>query len=71
MPSVNHVPFPHPVHCPFKASTPEKCGECALALLEDWVFKRFVDPSKVSLIIVEPVRGREGAWSRQRTSYSG
>ncbi len=60
VPGVIHVPYPHPVHCPFKASTPEECGEYALAFLEDWVFKKLVDPSEVSLVIVEPVQGEGG-----------
>ncbi|ABO07938.1 acetyl ornithine aminotransferase family protein [Pyrobaculum calidifontis] len=60
VPGVIHAPFPHPVHCPFKASTPEECGEYALAFLEDWVFKRLVDPSEVSLVIVEPIQGEGG-----------
>jgi len=60
VPGVIHAPFPHPVHCPFKASTPEECGEYALAFLEDWIFKRLVDPSEVSLVIVEPIQGEGG-----------
>jgi len=57
VPEVIHMPFPHPVHCPFKASTQEECGEYALAFLEDWVFKRLVDPTEVSLVIVQPIQG--------------
>jgi 4-aminobutyrate aminotransferase len=60
VPNVIHAPYPHPVHCPFKASMPEECGEYALAFIEDWILKRLVDPSEVSLVLIEPIQG-EGA----------
>ncbi len=60
VPGIIHAPFPHPVHCPFKASTAEECGEYALGFLEDWIFRRLVDPSEVALVIMEPVQGEGG-----------
>jgi len=60
VPNVIHAPYPHPVHCPFKASTPEECGEYALAFIEDWILKRLVDPSEVSLVLIEPIQGEGG-----------
>ncbi|AFA40330.1 4-aminobutyrate aminotransferase-related aminotransferase [Pyrobaculum oguniense TE7] len=60
VPGIIHAPFPHPVHCPFKASTAEECGEYALEFLEEWIFRRLVDPSEVALVIMEPVQGEGG-----------
>ncbi|MEM1598439.1 MAG: acetyl ornithine aminotransferase family protein [Pyrobaculum sp.] len=60
VPGVVHVPYPHPVHCPFKARDPEECGEYALSFLEEWVFRRLVSPDEVALVIIEPVQGEGG-----------
>ncbi|MEZ0319439.1 MAG: acetyl ornithine aminotransferase family protein [Pyrobaculum sp.] len=60
VPGVIHVPYPHPVHCPFKARDPEECGEYALSFLEEWVFKRLVSPDEVALVVIEPVQGEGG-----------
>jgi 4-aminobutyrate aminotransferase len=68
VPNVIHAPYPHPVHCPFKASTPEECGEYALAFIEDWILKRLVDPSEVSLVLIEPIQGEGATLCRLRAS---
>ena len=60
VPCVIHVPYPYPYRCPFKAETPEECGEAVLGYLEDWVFSKLVDPSEVSLILAEPIQGEGG-----------
>ncbi|MEM1662514.1 MAG: acetyl ornithine aminotransferase family protein [Pyrobaculum sp.] len=60
LPNVIHVPYPHPVRCPFKAETLEECGEYAISYLEDWVFKRLVDPTEVSVVLLEPIQGEGG-----------
>jgi 4-aminobutyrate aminotransferase len=60
VPCVIHVPYPYPYRCPFKAETPEECGEAVLGYIEDWIFSKLVDPSEVSLIVVEPIQGEGG-----------
>ncbi|MFN7106276.1 MAG: acetyl ornithine aminotransferase family protein [Pyrobaculum sp.] len=60
VPAVIHAPYPHPLRCPFKASTPEECGEYALSFLEDWIFARLVDPDEVALVLIEPILGEGG-----------
>ncbi|MDM7274511.1 MAG: acetyl ornithine aminotransferase family protein [Thermoprotei archaeon] len=60
LPGVIHVPYPYPYRCPFNSTSPEECGEAALAYIEDWVFERLVDPSEVSSIIFEPILGEGG-----------
>lgn len=60
MPNVIHVPYPHPVHCPFKAKDPEECGRYALEFLEDWVFGRLVSPEEVAAVLIEPIQGEGG-----------
>jgi 4-aminobutyrate aminotransferase (EC 2.6.1.19) len=37
-----------------------ECGEYALAFIEDWILKRLVDPSEVSLVLIEPIQGEGG-----------
>lgn len=60
MPNVVHVPYPHPVHCPFKAKDPEECGQYALEFIEEWVFKRLVSPDEVAAVLIEPIQGEGG-----------
>ncbi|MFB6491443.1 MAG: acetyl ornithine aminotransferase family protein [Thermoproteus sp. AZ2] len=60
MPNVIHAPYPHPVHCPFKAEDPEECGRYALEFLEEWIFGRLVSPEEVAAVIIEPVQGEGG-----------
>lgn len=60
MPNVIHVPYPHPVHCPFKARDPEECGQYALEFIEEWVFKRLVSPDEVAAVLIEPIQGEGG-----------
>ena len=60
VPGVIHVPYPYPYRCPFKAETPEECGEAVLGYLEDWVLTKLVDPSEVALVILEPIQGEGG-----------
>ncbi len=60
MPNVIHVPYPHPVHCPFKARDPEECGQYALEFIDEWVFKRLVSPDEVAAVLVEPIQGEGG-----------
>ncbi len=60
VPCVIHVPYPYPYRCPFKAETPEECGEAVLGYIEDWILSKLVDPNEVSLIILEPIQGEGG-----------
>jgi len=60
LPSVIHVPYPYPYRCPFKAEEPEECGEAVIGYMEEWVFKRMVDPTEVSAVILEPILGEGG-----------
>ncbi|MCI4465291.1 MAG: acetyl ornithine aminotransferase family protein [Thermoproteus sp.] len=60
MPNVIHVPYPHPVHCPFKAKDPEECGQYALEFIDEWVFKRLVSPDEVAAVLIEPIQGEGG-----------
>jgi 4-aminobutyrate aminotransferase len=60
VPCVIHVPYPYPYRCPFRAETPEECGEAVLGYIEEWIFSKLVDPNEVSLIVVEPIQGEGG-----------
>jgi len=60
VPNIIHVPYPYPYRCPFAAETPEECGEAVLGFIEEWIFGKMVDPSEVSLVILEPIQGEGG-----------
>jgi len=60
VPNIIHVPYPYPYRCPFRAETPEECGDAVLGFIEEWVFGKMVDPAEVSLIILEPIQGEGG-----------
>lgn len=60
MPNIIHAPYPHPVHCPFKAKDPEECGRYALEFIEEWIFRRLVSPDEVAAVLVEPIQGEGG-----------
>ncbi len=59
MPAVIHVPYPYPYRCPFKEE-PEKCGDAVIDFIEEWVFKRLVDPEEVGAVFIEPIQGEGG-----------
>ncbi len=56
---VIHVPYPYPYRCPFNVD-PEKCGDAVIGFLEEWVFRRMVDPNEVAAVFVEPIQGEGG-----------
>ncbi len=56
---VIHVPYPYPYRCPFNVD-PDKCGDAVIGFLEEWVFRRMVDPSEVAAVFVEPIQGEGG-----------
>ncbi|MCD6324456.1 MAG: acetyl ornithine aminotransferase family protein [Desulfurococcales archaeon] len=59
LPAVIHVPYPYPYRCPFNVP-PEECGDAAIGFLEEWIFKRVVDPTEVAAVFVEPIQGEGG-----------
>ena len=60
VPNIIHVPYPYPYRCPFRAETPEECGEAVLAYIEEWILGKMVDPSEVAAFIFEPIQGEGG-----------
>ena len=61
LPNIIHVPYPYPYRCPFgKNLTEEECGEAVIGFLEDWIFRRVVDPNEVAAIFFEPIQGEGG-----------
>ncbi|MEB3825140.1 MAG: acetyl ornithine aminotransferase family protein [Desulfurococcales archaeon] len=60
VPGVIHVPYPYSYRCPFKAETPEECGEAVIGYIEDWILSKLVDPSEVAAFILEPIQGEGG-----------
>jgi len=59
LPNVIHVPYPYCYRCPFKQEYPNCNFEC-LEFLEEWIFKKVVDPEEVGAIFFEPIQGEGG-----------
>ncbi|MEM0014738.1 MAG: acetyl ornithine aminotransferase family protein [Zestosphaera sp.] len=59
LPGVIHVPYPYPYRCPFHVD-PEECGDAVVGFIEEWVFRRMVDPTEVAAVFVEPIQGEGG-----------
>ncbi len=60
VPNVIHAPYPYPYRCPFKAETPEECGDAVIGYIEEWILGKMVDPSEVAAFILEPIQGEGG-----------
>jgi 4-aminobutyrate aminotransferase len=60
VPGIIHVPYPYSYRCPFKAETPEECGEAVIGYIEDWILSKIVDPTEVAAFILEPIQGEGG-----------
>jgi len=60
VPNIIHVPYPYSYRCPFRAETPEECGEAVLGYIEEWILGKMVDPSEVAAFILEPIQGEGG-----------
>ncbi len=60
VPGVIHVPYPYSYRCPFKAETPEECGDAVIGYIEDWILSKNVDPTEVAAFIIEPIQGEGG-----------
>lgn len=59
LPNIEHVPYPYCYRCPYKL-TPDTCNYWCIDFIEEWLFKKYVDPEEVSAIIFEPVAGEGG-----------
>ena len=59
LPAIIHVPYPYPYRCPFHVQ-PEECGEAVIGFMEEWIFRRLVDPAEVSAVFIEPIQGEGG-----------
>ena len=60
VPNIIHVPYPYSYRCPFRAETPEECGEAVLSYIEEWILGKMVDPEEVAAFIFEPIQGEGG-----------
>lgn len=59
LPNVEHVPYPYCYRCPYKLER-ESCNYWCIDFIEEWVFKKYVDPEEVSAIFLEPIAGEGG-----------
>lgn len=59
LPGVTHVPYGYCYRCAYNLTYPE-CDVHCVDVIEEQYFKRFVPPSEVAAVIVEPVQGEGG-----------
>lgn len=59
LPGIIHVPYPYPYRCPFHVDA-EECGEAVIGFMEEWIFRRMVDPAEVAAVFIEPIQGEGG-----------
>lgn len=59
LPAIIHVPYPYPYRCAFNVE-PEECGDAVIGFMEEWIFKRVVDPTEVAAVFIEPIQGEGG-----------
>ncbi len=60
VPHIIHVPYPYTYRCPFGRLSGQECGDAVLGYIEDWVFRKLVDPAEVAAFLVEPIQGEGG-----------
>ncbi len=60
VPHVIHVPYPYTYRCPFGELDDRECGEAVIGYIEEWIFRRLVDPAEVAAFLVEPIQGEGG-----------
>jgi 4-aminobutyrate aminotransferase len=59
LPDVHHVPFAYRYRCQFCAHEPA-CNQGCVAVIEQELFTRHLDPHDVAAIFVEPIQGEGG-----------
>ncbi|MFQ5858445.1 MAG: acetyl ornithine aminotransferase family protein [Anaerolineae bacterium] len=59
LPGVTHVPYSYCYRCAYNLTYPE-CDVHCVNVIEEQYFKRFVPPSEVAAVIVEPIQGEGG-----------
>lgn len=59
LPGVTHAPYGNCYRCAYNLTYPE-CDVHCIDVIEEQYFKRFVPPSEVAAIIVEPIQGEGG-----------
>ncbi|MBS7652332.1 MAG: acetyl ornithine aminotransferase family protein [Candidatus Bathyarchaeia archaeon] len=59
IPGVEHIPYPYCYRCPFRLESPE-CGYYCVDYIDRYLFKRYVPPEDVALVIAEPIQGEGG-----------
>ncbi len=59
VPGVFHVPYPNPYRCPYGKPANSCCTECA-SFLENYLFRKLLDPREVAAVFVEPIQGEGG-----------
>ncbi|MBS7619219.1 acetyl ornithine aminotransferase family protein [Candidatus Bathyarchaeota archaeon] len=59
IPGVEHVPYPYCYRCPFNLEHPN-CDYACVDYIDDYLFKKYLPPEDVALVMVEPIQGEGG-----------
>ena len=67
VPGITHVPYANCYHCAFRMTYPTCDFEC-VRFIEDHIFRTFIPPEEVAVIVIEPIQG-EGGYIVPPTGY--
>jgi 4-aminobutyrate aminotransferase len=59
IPGVKHVFYPYCYRCPFNLECPN-CGYACVDYIDDYLFKKYVPPQEIGMLIAEPIQGEGG-----------
>jgi 4-aminobutyrate aminotransferase len=59
VPGITHVPYANCYRCAFRMTHPDCDFEC-VRFIEDHIFRTYIPPEEVAVIVIEPIQGEGG-----------
>jgi 4-aminobutyrate aminotransferase len=59
VPGITHVPYANCYRCAFRMTHPECDFEC-IRFIEEHIFRTFIPPEEVAVMVIEPIQGEGG-----------
>lgn len=59
VPGITHVPYANCYHCAFSMTYPTCDFEC-VRFIENHIFRTYIPPEEVAVIVIEPIQGEGG-----------
>ncbi len=59
VPGITHVPYANCYRCAFQMTYPD-CNFACVSFIEDHIFRTYIPPEEVAVIVIEPVQGEGG-----------